>query len=167
MNRVLGVAATAIWAATATGGWAGGPGAGDPGAVAPATPAASGAQQMASTSEPDLRRQVTIAGQPRAVLCAAERLGPANPDAFPPPGPSDHVLRAVLDYGSADAVAVLVGGGPTEALRIDAPAWFPAALSPGQPLDVIRHHGTQGFMDADVMTVPAAPGLILLERQSS
>ncbi len=32
---------------------------------------------------------------------------------------------------------------------------------------VIRHHGAQGFMDADVMTVPAAPGLILLERRSS
>ena len=44
---------------------------------------------------------------------------------------------------------------------------FPAALSPGQPLDVIRYHGAQGFMDADVMTVPAAPGLILLERRSS
>ncbi|MFC0813458.1 hypothetical protein ACFHYO_15260 [Paracoccus panacisoli] len=44
---------------------------------------------------------------------------------------------------------------------------FPAALAPGQPLDVIRHHGAQGFMDADVMTVPAAPGLILLERRSS
>lgn len=161
MNRMLSVAATAIWAATATGGWAGGPGAG-----VPATPAARGAQQMASTSEPDLRRQVTIAGQPHTVRWAAERLGPANPDAFPP-GPSDHGLRAVLDYGSADAVAALVGGGPTEALRIDAPARFPAALAPGQPLDVIRHHGAQGFMDADVMTVPAAPGLILLERRSS
>ncbi|WP_156113461.1 hypothetical protein [Paracoccus sanguinis] len=51
---------------------------------------------MVSTSEPNLRRQVTIAGQPRAVLWAAERLGPANPDPFPP-GPSDHVPRAVLD----------------------------------------------------------------------
>ena len=64
-------------------------------------------------------------------------------------------------------MAALVGGGPTEALRIDAPAWFPAVLSPGRRLDVIRHHGTQVFMDADIMTVPAAPGLVLLERRSS
>ena len=44
---------------------------------------------------------------------------------------------------------------------------FPAVLSPGRRLDVICHQGAQGFMDADVMTVPAAPGLILLERRLS
>ena len=161
MNRILGVAAAAIWAATATGGWAGGLG-----AVGPATPAARGAHQIAGTSEPDLRRQVTIAGQPRAVLWAAERLWPANPDAFPPP------VRRIMCSGRCSTMA-----RPTPWPRWSAAVRprrfgstrrraFRPCSRPALPLDVFRHHGTQGFMDADVMTVPAAPGLILLERRS-
>lgn len=121
---------------------------------------------MTSDSEQDLRRRMAFPGQPRAVLWQVETIGPANPDSFPP-GPTDTRLRAVLDYGSADEVARLVGDGPVEPMQIDAPGWFPAALTPGQPLAVERRHEAEGFMDAVVMTVPAAPGLVIVDLPPS
>lgn len=132
-----------------------------------AAPAAGEEKVMdPSTSEQDLRQRVSIAGQPKAVLWAAERLGPVNPDAFPP-GPSDDVLRAVLTYASAREVASVVGDGPTEAVEIEAPAWFPEALHPGGTLSALRHYDAEGFMDATVLTVPEAPGIVIVERRSS
>lgn len=161
MKHVMSVATAILVAATA------GAGAGATGAANSNGQAVAGEeQQMISTSEADLRRQVAIAGQPQAVLWTTERIGPANPDSFPP-GPSDYVLRAVLTYGSAAEVAALVGTGPTEITEIDAPGWFPAALGTGGKLGVVRHHDVQGFMDAAVMTVPDAPGIIVLEHRSS
>ena len=141
--------------------------AGPPGNAAGAATAAGEEKGMdPSTSEQELRQQVSIAGQPIAVLWAAERLGPINPDAFPP-GPSDHVLRAVLTYGSADEVASVVGDGATEEVEIEAPVWFPEALRPGSTLSALRHYDAEGFMDATTFTVPDAPEIVILERRSS
>lgn len=95
--------------------------------------------QATSSSIDDLRRIVRVAGEPRAALWALEPVGPENPDRFPP-GPTDHLLRAVLTYGSADEVAALMGDGPTEAADYPAPAWFPKAAGPGRTIQVIRHH---------------------------
>lgn len=119
-----------------------------------------------SDSIAELRRRVTLAGEPTAVLWAAERLGPGNLDSFPP-GPTDTRLRAVLTYRSAGELAALLHGGPTEPVDYAAPAWFPASLNPGGTIAAIRHHGVQGFMDAAVMTTLAAPGLLILDRPTS
>lgn len=133
-------------------------------------PAASLAEpaslQATSQSIDDLRRIVSVAGEPRSVLWAMEPVGPENPDSFPP-GPTDYLLRAVLTYGSAGDAAALMGDGPTEAADYPAPAWFPKAAGPGRTIQVIRHHRVQGFMDAAVMTVPDAPGVVIVERPSS
>lgn len=118
---------------------------------------------MTSTSEPDLRRQIAIPGQPRSVLWAAEAITPASPDSFPP-GPGDTRLRAVLTYGSADEVAAIVGDGPAQPAEIEAPGWFPATLHPGGSLGVVRHHRVPGLEDVRVMTVPGAAGVVLLEK---
>ena len=133
-------------------------------------PAASLAEpaslQATSRSIDDLRRIVSVAGEPRSVLWAMEPVAPENPDSFPP-GPTDHLLRAALTYGSAGEVAALMGDGPTEAADYPTPAWFPKAAGAGRTSEVIRHHRVQGFMDATVMTVPDAPGVVIVERPSS
>lgn len=120
----------------------------------------------ASDSIAELRRRVTLAGEPTAVLWTADRLGSRNPDGSLP-GPTYMRLRPVLTYGSAVELAALPSGGPTEPVDYAAPGWFPASLNPGGTIVAIRHHGVQGFMDAAVMTTPAAPGLLILNRPTS
>ena len=44
---------------------------------------------------------------------------------------------------------------------------IPDRLRPGLPLPVIRHYRAEGFMDAEVMTVPAVPGVIIVRQHSS
>lgn len=121
---------------------------------------------MTSTSEPDLRRQIPVAGQPRAVLWADETIRPANADSFPP-GPVDTRLVAVLTYGSAAEVAAIIGNGPAEPAEMAAPAWFPEGLAPGETLKAVRHYRVAGFGDAAVLTLPDAPGIVILQRGPS
>lgn len=120
----------------------------------------------ASTSEADLRRQLTIAGQPSSVLWSVSTIRPQNPDSFPP-GPSDSVLTAVLTYPSPEDVAAIVGTDPTEPVDFAVPDWAPPELKPGSTAQLTVHYGVEDFMNATVMTVPDAPQVIVLVRPNS
>lgn len=127
---------------------------------------ASGAaigDSMAYQSLDDLRKLVPVAGSPVTVLWQTEEIPQINKDSFPP-GPTDQILWAVVDYGSAEAVAAVLGDGLTDKASITAPGWFPADLSPGAELEVTRHYRVEGFLNASVMTVAAHPGLVILEK---
>lgn len=119
--------------------------------------------EMTNTSLEELRRMVPVAGAPVGVMWQAELLGgPADSDF--PPGPSDSMLWAVLDYGSDAAMHAALGEGPVADASITAPTWFPQNLAPGTTLKVKRHYRVQGFLDATVMTVANAPGIVILQK---
>ncbi|MFV0383696.1 hypothetical protein [Paracoccus sp. (in: a-proteobacteria)] len=118
--------------------------------------------EMINHSLDELRRLVPVAGAPADVVWQRNVLGSAG-GGFPP-GPTDEMLWVVLSYDSAEEVQQLVSGGLTEDVVIEAPDWFPENLHPGAGLDVVRHHRVEGFMDAEVMTVPGQPQILLLKK---
>ena len=87
------------------------------------------------------------------------------------PAPTDLVLLAVLDYGSANAAqATLINtDGTAGTLDFDRePArynWFPAvildSIDAGR-IPVIDHGWQENFGGADLTSFPSAPGILLL-----
>jgi len=120
----------------------------------------------AQTDLTDLNQLTSIPGEPRQVWWLRSALGDRPGEGAP--GPTDIMLEAVIDYGSADVVASLVGESSGAALQLESATWHPDALinaAEGEKLDVQQYLKVDGFDQSAGVNVPmAAPGFIIVRR---
>jgi len=81
---------------------------------------------IADTDIAQLQKSTSIPGKPKAVWWARSTMGSKGSNGVP--GPTDNLLMAVIDYGSSDVVAELVGEAGGRAVRLVSADWFPDEL---------------------------------------
>lgn len=119
----------------------------------------------ARTDLDELKRITPIVGQPKQVWWLRTPMGHQSDSGVP--GPTDIMLEAIIDYGSADAVAALLKGKSGTSVRLVGSDWHPDmmrdAADSDARIEAEQYIKVDGFdRDARISVPRAEPGVVIL-----
>jgi len=82
---------------------------------------------VANTSIAELQAGTDIPGKPVSVWWTTGVMGSVGDERVP--GPTDYLLNALIDYGSADTVAEIVAAGDGYEVKVFGASWYPEKLT--------------------------------------
>lgn len=121
----------------------------------------------ASTDLEELTALTPIAGQPAQVWWLRRPMGKQSNSNVP--GPTDIMLEAIIDYGSAEAVAALLKGRSSTAVRLVGSPWYPEimreATNGEERIPAEQYIRLEGFnRDARISVPTGEPSVVILHQ---
>lgn len=121
----------------------------------------------ARTDLDELAELTPIAGQPEQVWWLRRPMGQQSDSNVP--GPTDIMLEAIIDYGSAEAVTALLKGRSGTAVRLVGSPWYPdimrEATNGDERIPAEQYIKVDGFnRDARISVPTGGPGVVILHQ---